>query len=560
MKSSKSYQSYETFLNRVRMSVKMHLGILRMLFGVHVILVAVFLIVTIYGSSSITKWDFERYYGLGLASFAIYLLHPLVVFFFHRRSRQTFQEKTKRGSALISERKLRGLLPKPAYLPISEVLQLPYAFETTHVLFGGTTGSGKTTFIDPCIRAVKDRGGRGVVLDCKDGEFVAKHYDPQRDYLFNPFDARSLHWDAFDVIENDADFDALAGSVVPQNATKDRFFSGAGRDVLSGLFRWCYGSGRRSNDDIWQALCQPVPQLHKMLQSVNSAAAAYVENYESPQTQGVVSTMMQHAKVFKYLVNTHEKSPFSLRRWVRDDDHGGLIFLPSHSKQRPTLRSIFGLFINCLSNEILSLRDDPARRISVFLDEFTSLPPLDSIKDLLTLGRSKGGNFWIGIQEKAQLDALYGKETANTIANQCSTQVIFRMNDVESSEYFSTVLGQRETESMESTFSSGSRDRRDSESYRYTSKTDRLVLPSQIQSLPNLAFYLRIHSFPITQCRIRYKAYDDREPAFVPNEHFLANRSTKPESNPPPHPETDGPMSHERPQADYDNPVDELNF
>ncbi len=226
---------------------------------------------------------------------------------------------------------------------------------------------------------------------------------------------------------------------------------------------------------------------------------------------------MQHARIFRYLQNDSNAAHFSLHDWVNDESRRGLIFLTTRTKQRESLKGLMALFINSLSNEILSLHDNPERRIFLFIDEFGVLPPMHAVKELLTLGRSKGCSFWIGIQEKAQLNEVYGDNVANTIVNQCNTYAIFRMNDPRSADYFSLLFGESESESMESSYSSAARDRRETETYRSATKTARLVLPAEIHELANLHYYLKIHSHPVTRSLSTYRAYPEMAPVFLAN-------------------------------------------
>ena len=69
------------------------------------------------------------------------------------------------------------------------------------------------------------------------------------------------------------------------------------------------------------------------------------------------------------------------------------------------------------------------------------------------------------------------------------------------------------------------------ESYRNQAKIEKLVLPSEIQSLPDLHFYLKLHGLPATQASHNYMEFPSKEPGFIPNTQLLRVRqpaSTKP--------------------------------
>ena len=463
-------------------------------------------------------------------TFTSYLFYPVLLWFFAAKTADQFKEQTKRGARLVDEDDFVKLLPKSVSIPISDPIKIPKGYETRHFFIGGTSGTGKTNLISIVIQHLKARNEKVIVYDAKDGEFVAKFFNPKTDLIFNPFDSRSLHWNVFDMITNDSDFDSLAASVVPRTFIKDMFFVNAARTLLSGILRYCYRNDMKTNDDIWRILSKSIPELHGIMLSIKSEAAVFIENHESGQTQSVISSLMQYAKIFRYMVNPENKESFSVHGWLKDNNRKGTIFLTSNTKQRESLRGILSLFINSFANEILSLRDNPERRIFLIVDEFGTLHSMDSIKDLLALGRSKGCSFWIGIQEKSQLDEIYSRNIANTIINQCNNYVIFRMNDADSAEYFSKLFGEKEIEMMESTYSSGVEKYRDGEAYRNITRKERLILPSEIQAVPDLSFYLKVHDMPITKSSITYKTFPDVAPSFVNNDFFLADQGRTKES------------------------------
>jgi len=102
---------------------------------------------------------------------------------------------------------------------------------------------------------------------------------------------------------------------------------------------------------------------------------------------------------------------------------------------------------------------------------------------------------------------------------------------------------------MENSYSSGYKEVRDGESYHRSNRLDKLVLPSQIQTLPDLHFYLKLYGLPVAQCNIHYRNYPDVAAAFIPNEHFLS-RGLKLRSN-----ETPGQPSVKPESKDFEQPA-----
>ena len=514
-----AYRSYNRLQNYLRMTIRMNMDILYRLFLTQIATVSILFLAALTSFAAPWELSFATFDRIWPFTLLIYLLHPVLIVMFRRRSRREFRERTRRGTTLAGETELARQLPAPGRFPLSRRLMLPESYETQHVFCAGASGTGKTVFLSRAIATARPIGVKAIIHGGKDGELAARFFNPRTDLIFNPFDERSLAWNIFDCIRDDSDFDAVAASIVPKHATREQFFTNAARDLLSGILRYCAEAGERSNAAVWQCLQRPASELYKLLVSIGSEAAAYIES-ATPQTQSCISTLMQHARIFRYLTGGDSRPQFSLHDWVADEEKQGFIFLTTRTKQRESLKGLMALFINSLSNEILSLRDDPGRRIMLFIDEFGGLQPMPAVKELLTLGRSKGCSFWIGIQEKAQLDESYGENISSTIINQCSTYAIFRMNDNRSAEYFSLLFGERESQSMESSYSSAARDRRETETYRNATRTSRLVLPAEIQHLPDLHYYLKIHNHPVTRAQSVYRDYPQVAPAFVANPAF----------------------------------------
>ncbi len=553
-----AYKSFEVFTTEMHMTGKMHLRILRGIFCLHLCLALVLLILAFLNLSTIEVEMLQQIvsqhvltfrafnlsaalvHSLQLPTFAslqtqlyltlvVYLGWPGLVFLFHRRTRRRFKRKTVRGSTLISEAELRRRLNTTGpSLQLTDNLSVASAFETRQFLISGAPGTGKTTLISGVIADLKAKGAKALVYDAKAGEFVARFYNPETDLIYNPFDARSVHWNFFEMLQSRrsmvTDFDTIAAAIIPEErSTQAQFFVDTARKILSSVLQYCYATGQHSIRQTAEFLS--APNLHQRLLSaleqIDGTLCAIIRNPGSGQTQGVLSVLGQNVRILNYMVAQPEQTQLSLHEWLTNDQPG-LIFLPNAADQKETLKGVYSFFINSLATVLLSLRDDPDRRIFFLLDEFSTLERMESILELVKLGRSKGAAFFIGIQTKSQLDHLYGEHLANSLLDHMNNFVLFRNNENYTAKYMSDLLGEAESEAIESSYSAGYRESRDSESYHRSNSLGRLVIPSQIQSLPDLHFYLKLHGLPVAQCSLTYQSYPDVAEAFVPNEYFLS--------------------------------------
>lgn len=94
-----------------------------------------------------------------------------------------------------------------------------------------------------------------------------------------------------------------------------------------------------------------------------------------------------------------------------------------------------------------------------------------------------------GLQTVSQLRELYGQETSQTLLACLGSWLVLRVSDAETAEYMSRYLGEEEKTRIvqsggEST--SGVFDKSASENWQEQIVKDRVVLPSELQALPDL--------------------------------------------------------------------------
>ncbi|MDR0462132.1 MAG: type IV secretory system conjugative DNA transfer family protein [Christensenellaceae bacterium] len=86
------------------------------------------------------------------------------------------------------------------------------------------------------------------------------------------------------------------------------------------------------------------------------------------------------------------------------------------------------------------------------LDEFGNMPKLNDFSTIVTVARGRRIYLTLVLQDYKQLETIYGASDAITIRNNCNVQIFIGVNDKESREIFSNLLGdmtiEKETESI----------------------------------------------------------------------------------------------------------------
>lgn len=222
--------------------------------------------------------------------------------------------------------------------------------------------------------------------------------------------------------------------------------------------------------------------------------------------------MMQYTKSFEFM--SAADGDFSVKKWL-EDEKPGFIFVTNYSDNKDTLKPVLSLFIDLLGRKLLSMKDDYNRRIFFMLDEFGTLQRLPTIIQLLTLSRSKGGSCWIGIQDIGQLDKLYTDQLRQSIVNACGGNLMFAVADPVSAKFLSDKIGDAEYIGTDETHSMGTEDTRDGISLVRRKRTEKLVLPSDIENLRDLECFLKLPNYDLTTIKLEYRKFEDLHEPFI---------------------------------------------
>lgn len=456
-----------------------------------------------------------------LISSPVYFLAPITFRFFKRVSEKESEVTHLRGHRVITakelNRELMGLKEKQN-LPIGEI-SLPYSFETLHGLVLGATGSGKTTAFLQIHETLQERGSRGLIFDSK-GDFIARKYNPDRDILFNPVDTRCVGWNVFNEIHSSLDIEKIGSSLFPDtNREKDAYWRMASRDIFIGLLHHLWRSNQRTNKAVWEAVSAPVADIRKWLSAIPEGrpGARHLEGGDGQvyqQTAGCLSSLMQFTRCFEYLAGID--GDFSISEWVK---HGeGFIYLGNPKKAQETIRPILTLMVDLVGYNILDLSENLDRRIYLLIDEFGALQKINTLIDLLTLGRSKGGSCWLGAQDLGRVWETYGDATVETIFNNTGTKLVFRLDAPDTVSYIERAIGEREISEVEPSFSMGPSDYRDGISFGRKKRAEKIIMAGEIASLPKLNCFIKVGNHNPAKIQLTLKDFPARNESFIPRQ------------------------------------------
>ena len=163
----------------------------------------------------------------------------------------------------------------------------PWRLEQSHAMLVGTTGTGKTVVLTELANEIRQRGERAVIFD-RTGAFIETFYDPERDIILNPLDARCPAWSVFNDCTTRAEFHAAAESLVPHDGGgAEQFWVLAARTLFVGAADVAGGRdsvlGPRMGQRGRQTGLDPVPlgalHRHERAIAVAHPVARYIDQH-----------------------------------------------------------------------------------------------------------------------------------------------------------------------------------------------------------------------------------------------------------------------------------------
>ena len=459
--------------------------------------------------------------GVGLGAGAVFC----ALVWFRLRGARLKRSRRLRGAELVTARRLRAridplrsrvtrwLAGAPGPYRVAGV-PYPERAETQHTFVAGTTGSGKTVLISDLVEQIRRRGGRCVIYD-KMGSYTQTFYDPDRDVLLNPLDARSPRWSPFYEARSPRDFDTMAAALIPQQKdTVDPFWVTAARQLFAHGATGLWQKGEKTNRALVDHLLKT--DLTALAKAMKGTAAQSIVDEKNPKTALSVRAMLT-ANIGALEVLADSGTPFSIREWISAERESGFLFLTSRGDQHASLRGLISMWLEIAVNALLSLEQDDERRVWVVLDELPTLHRVPSLESGLSESRQFGGCFVLGAQVASALRSLYGRDGAETFSSLCGTRVVLAAPDSDTALWSANSLGRNEVEALAEGVSYGADPYRDGVTLTRRKEMQPLVLPSEIMRLDNLHGFLKPPGrLPVASIKLKYVKRKKIAPRFVP--------------------------------------------
>ena len=322
-----------------------------------------------------------------------------------------------------------------------------------HILYMGTTGSGKTTAINQLLRQLIKKMSDDdtmVIFDTK-GDFRKLFYRPGTDVIISNDESATAFWNIFHEALIDGperaeeNFLEIASNLFGEKIrhSSSPFFPQAAKDVFYGLLMYLYHANKDispenlNNEELYYF----IRDAH--MDEVVSALGSYTnlrglidyiysgDSVMSEQSQGVYSELRLIANEL-FRSNFRKNGDFSVRHFVRKRG-GRILFIEYDLSTGMVLAPIFRCLFDLAIKEALSRKTKGKIGNCYFvIDEFKLLPNLEHVDDGVNFGRSQGAKFIVAMQNINQIIEAYGREKAFSILSAFGTSVTFKLTDKES--------------------------------------------------------------------------------------------------------------------------------
>ncbi|WP_374553412.1 type IV secretory system conjugative DNA transfer family protein [Aquitalea pelogenes] len=313
----------------------------------------------------------------------------------------------------------------------------------THTLIFGTTGSGKSQWLESHIRASMANCMRTVILDPK-REFANAFFDPNNPAhaLIDFTDMLSSVPDIFNDIDGPGLLSAVVSGLIPPDGSGNgSMWTDAAQAVARGLIVYLQEAFRRpdgktdagfvdmaqlllaSNKDIAYAIFEVYPEARRLVGELNEDGSLE----QNVTTAGIMINMFAKSEMFngvaKYLAKNTNARKISLERFMTDPDYEvKVLFLYPNAEVETISKPFISLILSYLITFIDSPRklSDAKKPVGTFIMDEAHQPGklvnqnnMPIFDKLIDRGRSSGWAGYIAVQDINQLWKHYTKEDVN---------------------------------------------------------------------------------------------------------------------------------------------------
>jgi len=400
---------------------------------------------------------------------------------------------------LCLPQELRELVPyRPSHIAR---IAYPWRIEQSHAMLIGSTGTGKTVALSDMVEEARQRRQRAVIFDLT-GAFIEQFYDPGRDVILNPLDARCPRWNVFDECRSEGEFWAASEALVPHDGGGEaQFWVIAARALFVEFCLKLVEQGEASNQALAEKLMSAdLAKVHAMLRGTIADPITAPE--AARMAESVRAVFNVNARALRLLPN--QGPSFSIRDWIEHDDgEGGFVFLSARYVDLAVCTQLLTLWLDLAMNTLMATPRSRDLKMWFFIDELGALHRLPALEAGLQTARNYGGAIVTGIHAYAKLKEVYGEHMAETLSSLAKTKLILATGDYKTATWCSEALGSAEVTDKEEAHTYAYNNARDAVSLTPRTHIKALLLADELKDMPRLNGYIRFpEGFPAAPIKL----------------------------------------------------------
>ena len=391
----------------------------------------------------------------------------------------------------------------------------PHRLEQSHSLLLGTTGAGKTTALRKTIAQIRQRQDSAVVFDLT-GAYVEAFYDPERDTILNPMDARCPAWSIFNDSRTYSEFTAAAAALIPSDGgSSEPFWALAARTLFIEMCMKLIEKKMTTNQALADNLMTAdLKQVHKHL--AKTIADPLTAPEAARMAESIRAVFNTNAQVLRFLPD--EGRTYSIKDWMTGDKKpGSILFITSNYTDLEMNRALLTLWSNLAIHSLMTMPKTRSLRTWFMFDELGALHRLPAIESGLQTARNFGGAMILGLHSFDKLVQVYGEENARNLSSLARTKLILAAADLDTAEQCAKYIGNREIRQMDEGYSYGYNNTRDASTLTPRKQVEPLVIPDDITNLPSMHGFVKFpDGFPAARIQLEWEHYPKVAEGFVP--------------------------------------------
>lgn len=320
-----------------------------------------------------------------------------------------------------------------------------------HVLVVGGAGSGKSSCI--AIPTLRSWNSSIFAIDIK-GELYEKTHEYRTNKtakIFNPTDKEAWGFDPYYMMRNTDDIyseaKALALAILPLNPQdKNPYFTQAGQSMLTGFILHYFNEGLSFSQTMQELKKRPVAmQIDEVMEESTDKAQMELNQFngmDSKTLSNIYSTVSNAITLFATNDDLQRVLDTSDHIITPEDLEKGIdIYINIPEYKLEEWKNLLAMMINQFLKAFERRSESSTTPILFSIDEFARIGKIETITNGLATLRSKKIHIALFVQSKSQLNAIYGKDTAEIIADNCTYKAILKASEPTTQEWCSKLVG-----------------------------------------------------------------------------------------------------------------------